>query len=94
MSESIFRLVIFSFGISGVCLFLNEIKDTKDIQNQVWNLLHKLVVQKGELILISGSKATIFLSYFVVAPKFHSKFSQKFKNRGFKNFSQKMAKKF
>ena len=64
MSESIFRLVIFSFGISGVCLFLNEIKDTKDIQNQVWNLLHKLVVQKGELILISGSKATIFFIIF------------------------------
>ena len=60
---------------------------------QVWNLLHKLLVLIGELILILGSKIHNFLPFFGVAPKFHSKFSQKFKNWVFKKFSQKITKK-
>ena len=33
-----------------------------------------------------GLKSTIFLPFFTIAPKFHSKFRKKFKNRGFENF--------
>ena len=48
-----------------------------EFKNQVWNLLHNLLVLIGELILILGSKIHNFLAIFGVAPKFHSKLNQK-----------------
>ena len=70
----------------------NKIWASLNSKIKFWNSLHKLVVWKGELILIFGSKITNFGPFFTIAPKFHSKFSQKFKNRGLKNFGQKMTK--
>ena len=70
--------------------FFESLKHTKrtkqdlsiiEFKNKVWNLLPKLLVLTGELILILGSKIHNFLPFFAVAPKFHLvKFSQKFKN--------------
>ena len=39
-----------------------------------------------------GLKSIIYEPFCTIAPKFHSKFSQKLKNRSFKNSSQKMTK--
>ena len=47
----------------------------------------------GELILVSGSQINNFLPFFGVAPTFHSRFRQKFKNRVFEKFSQIITKK-
>ena len=49
-----------------------------------------MLVLIGDPILILGFKIHNFLPFFGVAPKFHSNFSQKFKNWVFR-FSQKIT---
>ena len=54
-----------------------------EFKNQVWNLLHKLVAQKGELILILGSKINNFWTIFLHRTKISLKILPEIQKLGF-----------
>ena len=72
--------------------FFESLKHTKqdlriiEFENQVWNSLHKLVVRKGELILIFESKIHNFWTIFYRRTKISLKISPEIQKLGFWKF--------
>ena len=77
---------------------LRTYTDDNHVLPHFWNLVREINCTLGVESTSTFHMRWIFWiklfmdHFFTVAPKFHSKFSQKFKNRVFKNFSQKMTK--
>ena len=69
--------------------FFESLKHTKqdlsiiEFKNQVWNLLHKLLVLIGELILILGSKIHNFFTIFWCRTKISLKIQPEIQKLGF-----------
>ena len=77
------------FGASIRGGFFESLKHAKqdlsiiEFENQVWNSLHKLVVWKGELILIFGSKIHNFWTIFYRRTKISLKIQPEIQKFGF-----------